>query len=159
MMKLAPGAVEPPVAGAPMSDLRATVTAAMKALIEGAYGCYDAAAETINARWGRGGSKGTISRKVGGLLDWTVADVVALEDASGRYPVTRILARRLYPTARDNACIVEHASAISREAGQAVCAMLEASLSADAGDIAAAIAELNDVDAFVRAAIARLEDM
>ena len=43
-----------------MTDQRATANALMCALIKGVYGNLDAAAETINARWGRGSSsKGT----------------------------------------------------------------------------------------------------
>lgn len=45
-----------------MIDLRKVVRANMKALID-SFGCYDAVAETLNARWGGGSSKGTISKK------------------------------------------------------------------------------------------------
>lgn len=140
-----------------MADLRLSVSAALSALIARVFGCYDAAAETINARWGRGASKGTISKKVAGLLDWTVADVIALEDASGRYPVTKMLARRLERANDPDSCIIQHASSIAREAGEAVGALLSAAQSADAGDRAQAIKELHDVESAVRMARARLE--
>lgn len=64
-----------------MADYRKIVTANMRALIDW-FGCYDAVAETINARWGGGASKGTVSKKASGQLDFTVADVIALEDAA-----------------------------------------------------------------------------
>lgn len=140
-----------------MADLRRSASAALSALIEGFFGCYDAAAETINARWGRGASKGTISKKAAGQLDWTIADVIALEDASGRYPVTRMLARRLERAKDPEGCIIEHASSIAREAGEAVSALLSAAQSADAGDKAQALKELHDVESAVRLARARLE--
>ena len=48
-----------------MTDQRATANALMCALIKGVYGNLDAAAETINARWGRGASsKGTLSKRM-----------------------------------------------------------------------------------------------
>lgn len=140
-----------------MTDMRRAVGASLSALIDGFFGCYDAAAETINARWGRGASKGTISKKISGLLDWTVADVIALEDASGRYPVTRMMARRLDQSDSDSGCIILHAGSIAKEAGEAVGALLAASQSADAGDHAQAIKELDDVETAIRLARSRLE--
>lgn len=140
-----------------MADPRLPISASLSALIEGFFGCFDAAAETINARWGRGASKGTISKKISGQLDWTVADVVALEDASGRYPVTRMLARRLDNAGSREGCILQYAGSIAKEAGEAVAALLSASQSADAGDRAQAIKELHDVETAVRLARERLE--
>lgn len=141
-----------------MADRR-TLTALMAALIDGTFGCLDAAAETINARWGHGASKGTLSKKLHEHLDWTVADVIALEDAAGRYPVTRMLARRLERAgaARAAASLLDHAGGISKEAGEAVAALLTAEQSADAGDRAQAIKELQDVVSVVSAALAKLE--
>jgi hypothetical protein len=75
--------------------VRRTVNAAMQALIDGTFGCLDAAAETINARLGGTVSKGTLSKRLSGQLGWPVEEVMALEDAAGRHPVTRMLARRL----------------------------------------------------------------
>ena len=140
-----------------MSELR-TLTALMQGLISGTFGCLDAAAETLNARWGRGASKGTLSRKLSGSLDWTLADVIALEDAAGRYPVTRMLARRL-EGARTGVerSALDHAGSISKEAGEAVAAILSATQSADAGDLAQAIKEIEDVERAVREARARLD--
>jgi len=141
-----------------MADPRHTVSALLASLISGTFGCYDAAAETINARWGRGASKGTISKKAAGLLDWTVSDVIALEDSAGRYPVTRMLAKRLDdPSAAALGSPLDHAANISREAGEAVCALLTATQEAGAGNIAQAIKELHDVENAASAARERLE--
>jgi hypothetical protein len=133
--------------------LRTQTAALMQALISGSYGCLDAAAETINARWGQGGSKGTLSRKLTGSLDFTVADVIALEDAAGRYPVTRYLARRLAPEeSRPIRPIVAQAGRISVETGQAVAAILAASASAEANDAEAADREIQEaIDALAEA--------
>ena len=75
-----------------MSDLKSVTHYAMRALVH-KIGCFDAVAAVINARWGGGASKGTISKKMNGQLDWTVADVIAVQDAAGDHSVTRILAR------------------------------------------------------------------
>jgi hypothetical protein len=140
-----------------MPDPRTTITAHMKSLITGFFGCYDAAAETCNARWGGGASKGTISRKIAGSYEWTIADVIALEDAAGRYPITRMLARRVDGTHRPSGNGYEDAGSISKEAGEAVQALLSATQSACAGERAQAIKELTDVKDAADAAIARLE--
>lgn len=140
-----------------MSDPRLPISASLSALIQGYFGCFDAAAETINARWGRGASKGTISKKISGQLDWTVADVVALEDASGRYPVTRMLARRLDAAPSPDGCLLKHAGSIAKEMGEAVAAILAAEQSASADDKAQAIKELHEAETAVRLARERLE--
>lgn len=141
-----------------MSDLRRVTHAAMRSLI-GWFGCLDAAAETINARWEAGASKGTLSKKAGGSLDWTVADVIALEDAAGQYPVTRLMARRLAGAggARPSGCLVAASASIARETGEAVAALLAASASAGAEDQAAAVKELLEARAAIDAALARLD--
>lgn len=125
-----------------MTQTRRLINAAMQALIDGAYGCLDAAAETINARLGTSASKGTLSKRLAGQLGWTVEDVIALEDAAGRYPITRMMARRLDARGNTAAASLYAASGLaSKEAGEAVSAALQAAQSADAGDLAAAIQE------------------
>jgi hypothetical protein len=129
----------------------------MKALIDW-FGCYDAVAETINTRWGGGASKGTISKKTTGVLDWTVADVVALEDASGRYPVTRLLARRLENrTEITNNCLLLQTGIIAKESGEAIAAILSAEQSSGADERAQAITEIDEAIAALRVARSRLE--
>ena len=132
-------------------DYRRTINAAMQALIDGTFACLDSAAETINARTGGSTSKGTLSKRMHGALCWTVEEVIALEDAAGRYPVTRMMARRL--DARGvtaAACVYAASGAASKEAGEAVNAALAAGQSADAGDIAEAIQEAAEGEAAFR---------
>ena len=140
-----------------MAD-RHTVNAMMSSLIDGTLGCLDAAAATINERWGRDTSKGTLSKKLAGHLDWTIADIVALEDAVGRYPVTRMLARRLrrFVGATD-ANMIHQAGQISREAGEAVAAILAAEQSANAEHAAKAITEIDEAIVALQLARDRLE--
>lgn len=140
-----------------MPESRLILSAMLKALISGTFGCLDAAALTLDARWGREASKGTLSRKMAGSLDITVCDIIALEDAAGRYPVTHWLARRLaVPTgeARDMRVL---AAGIARESGEAVASILSAELSDRAGDRAQAIVEIDEAIATLVAARARLE--
>ena len=142
-----------------MGDLRRVVNAGVQALIDGTYGCLDAAAETINARHGGAVSKGTLSKRLHGLHGWPVEDVMALEDAAGRYPVTRMLARRL-DARRDSAAASLYAASgvASKEAGEAVSAALAAAQSADAGELAAAIQEAAEGEAALRRLREALEE-
>lgn len=140
-----------------MPDFRKIVRANMKSLVDW-FGCYDAVAETFNARWGGGSSKGTISKKVTGQLDWTVADVIALEDASGRYPVTRMMARRLeHRPVSEGGSLLMDGSSIARESGEAIAAILAAEQSTCANQMADAIAELDEAIFAMRQARDRLE--
>ncbi|MBB5515787.1 hypothetical protein FHS89_001807 [Rubricella aquisinus] len=140
-----------------MPDFRKIVRANMKSLV-GWFGCYDAVAETINARWGDGASKGTVSKKVTGILDWTVADVIALEDASNRYPVTRLLARRLEdrPAVQGGSLLMD-GSSIAKESGEAIAAILAAEQSSGAHERAQAITEIDEAMHALRQARTRLE--
>ncbi|QBR35733.1 hypothetical protein ETW23_05845 [Leisingera sp. NJS201] len=140
-----------------MPDFRKIVRANMKSLVDW-FGCYDAVAETFNARWGGGASKGTVSKKVTGNLDWTVADVIALEDAAGRYPVTRMMARRLdrRPDVTGGS-LLQDGSSIAKESGEAIAAILAAEQSSCADDRAAAIKEALEARSAIDRALARLE--
>lgn len=134
-----------------MTDLRKLVNAQMAALIDGTFGCLDAAAETINARTGGSVSKGTLSKRLSGHLGWPVEDVAALEDAAARYPVSRMMARRMNaegPTA--SACLYAASGIASKEVGEAVAAALRAATSADDGDRAEAIREAQEAEDAMR---------
>jgi hypothetical protein len=140
-----------------MPDLRKIVHANMKAVIDW-YGCFDAAAETINARWGGGASKGTLSRKLSGSLDFTVPDVIALEDAAQRFPVTKLLARRL--ESRSNAgvgCLIAQSGAIAKECGEAISVILSAEQSSCADETADAIKEIDEAIGVLKEARGILE--
>ncbi len=139
-----------------MPDLRQVVRSTMSALVDG-FGCYDAVAETFNARWGGGASKGTVSKKVSGHLDWTVADVIALEDAMGRFPVTRMLARRLEKrTAVAPGSLILDGSSIAKESGEAIAAILSAEASESADERAQAVTEIREAIEALRQAETRL---
>jgi len=141
-----------------MPDLRKISRANMKSIVDW-FGCFDAVAETINGRWGGGASKGTISKKVSGNLDWTLADVIALEDASGRFPVTRLLARRLEGrTVLVDNCLMQQSGVIARESGEAISAILAAEQSSGADEKAQAIKEIDEAMLALRQARARLEE-
>ena len=123
---------------------RAIINSHMQALIDGFYGCLDAACEQINARNGSSVCKGTLSRRLSGDFGWPVEDVWALEDGAGRYPVSRRRASQLQR--EDSACLSIYAAsgAASKEAGEAVNAALAAAQSTDAGDTATAIREAEE---------------
>ena len=147
----------PKETGFHMADYRKIVTANMRALIDW-FGCYDAVAETINARWGGGASKGTVSKKASGQLDFTVADVIALEDAAQRYPITHLLARRLDKRNRpDTTCLITQTGIIAKESGEAISAILAAEQSSCADETAQAIAEIDEAVEALKTARARLE--
>ncbi len=141
-----------------MPDFRKISRANMKSIVDW-FGCFDAVAETINARWGGGASKGTISKKVSGKLDWTLADVIALEDASGRFPVTRLMARRLEDrVVMAENCLVQQSGVIAKEGGEAISAILAAEQSSCADEKAQAIKEIDEAMFALRQARSRLEE-
>lgn len=134
-----------------MADLRRIVNAQMSALIDGTFGCLDAAAETINARTGGSVSKGTLSKRLSGQLDWPLVDVWALEDAAGRRPTSRL--RSLQMDGREataSACLYAASGVASKEVGEAVSSALRAAQSADAGDKADAIREALEAETAMR---------
>ncbi|MGB0901174.1 hypothetical protein [Halocynthiibacter sp.] len=140
-----------------MPDLRKISRANMKSIVDW-FGCFDAVAETINARWGGGASKGTISKKASGVLDWTVADVIALEDASGRFPVTRLMQRRLEGRlVMAEGCLVAQSGIIAKESGEAISAILSAEQSSCANEKAQAITEIDEAMLALQQARNRLE--
>jgi hypothetical protein len=93
-----------------------------------------------------------------GQLDWPASDVIALEDAAGRFPVTRMMARRLAPDqVQASPCLTQHAANVAREAGEAVAAILAAQQSAACGEAADAITEIDEALAALRQARKKLE--
>lgn len=127
-----------------MPEYKRLIAANMRAMLDW-FGCLDAAASTINARWGGGASKGTLSKKANGLLDWSVVEVMALEDARGEYPITRMMARRQKaapPIAEGG--LVESSASLAKESGEALAAILAAQQSECAQDYAQAIKETDE---------------
>mgnify|MGYP005849041379 CR=1 FL=1 len=132
---------------------RARVNAAMRPLIDRHFGCWDSVVETLRESLGRAVSAGTITKRLQGELGWPVEEVAALEDAAGAQPVTRLLARRLSPSAGGGISAVQAAGEVSREAGEAVAALLDVLGSERADDHARAAQELAEA----RAALDRAE--
>lgn len=142
-----------------MTNARNQVTAHLRTLIDTRLGSYDAAAEHIFERTGEHVSIGSISKRQSGLQGWPVEQVMALEEASGAYPVTRMMARRVgapvqYPGTAD---LTAAAGVIAKEAGEAVHAVLAASASASNGENEKAVAEIDEAIAALRAARNQIE--
>jgi hypothetical protein len=141
-----------------MPDLRKISRANMMSIVDW-FGCFDAVAETINARWGGVASKGTISKKTSGTLDWTLVDVIALEDARGDYPVTRMMVRRLKGRSElVDCCLVQQSGVIAKESGEAISAILAAEQSSCADEKAQAIREIDEAMLALGQARGRLEN-
>lgn len=105
-----------------MSD-RAMIRAFMAGLVERAGG-VDAAAALIGARNGAEVSKGSISKRLTGHLDWPLVEIMALEDAVGDPCVRRWLARSLREIAEGQSLMQAAAEAV-REHGEAVSAVMD----------------------------------
>ena len=105
-----------------MSD-GAMIRSFMAGLVDRAGG-VDAAAALIGARTGADMSKGTISKRNAGHLDWPLVDIMALEDAVGDQCVRRWLKRTL-PEEQDNQDLIQHAAEVFREAGEAAGAAMD----------------------------------
>lgn len=143
-----------------MVDVRKVVNAQMAALIDGTFGCLEAAAETINARNGGHVSKGTLSKRLSGQFGWPVEDVAALEDASGKFLTTKMLARRMKASGQGaSPCLYAASGIASKEVGEAISAALRAAQSADDADTATAIQETTEAVAALQALLTKLEAM
>ncbi len=144
--------------GRSMADLSHAVAATMRALI-GRIGCLDAAAEVIRAR-GYSASKGTLSKKLSGDLQWSISDVIAIEDAVGDWPVRRLLARSLDRSAViPTVCLTKAAASIAKETGEAVAAVLDAEGAFSDRDRAQALVELQEAIDALSAAKATIHAM
>lgn len=147
----------------PMTDPRRLIRSTMSALIDGTYGCLDAAAEAINTRLHLSVSKGTLSKRMSGQHGWPVDEIIALEDAAGSYPVTRLMVRRLQGRKdASEGCLYRQSGLASREAGEAIAAALNAARVAggpavDPDDRAEAIREVTEAERAFAALRAQLE--
>ncbi|MBV7408186.1 hypothetical protein [Maritimibacter sp. DP1N21-5] len=106
-------------------DPRAIVRLQMSALIE-KLGGFDAACAVLEARWGHSVSKGTLSKKKAGDLDYTVSDLIALQSAAGEFPVTEFLIRdmRAQGGVAKSEDLLALSGVISKETGEAIAAVL-----------------------------------
>lgn len=105
-----------------MSD-RAMIRAFMAGLVDRAGG-VDASAALIGARLGAEVSKGSISKRLAGHLDWPLVEIMALEDAVGDPCVRRWLARGL-PEISEGQALMQAAAEVVREHGEAVSAVMD----------------------------------
>lgn len=110
----------------PMCD--ALFASMFRRLVKKAGG-VDAAASAISALVGHEVSKGTISKVQNGLAEVPMLYVHALEDATGDYRFTKMrlkeIEERIGSTSGKSLAL--HAGAVSKEAGEAVNALITAS--------------------------------
>ncbi len=120
---------------------RERIDAHMRAMVA-AHGCLEAAAEALGARWGVSVQKGTLSKRLSGELAWGVLDVIGIEDALGRYPITRMMARRRQEMVIGD--IVVAAQDVARETGEAVAALTGVALGASNAQRCRVMVELDE---------------
>jgi hypothetical protein len=134
------------------------VVSIMRALVI-RFGSLDSVAEAINvAVPGASCCKGTISLRLRGEREWPLTHVLALEDAFGDYPISRLIAGRLADRQRGEGMPLAQAAGVAaRENGEAVAAILRADQSDRAGDLAEAIRETREAREALEDAEAALE--
>ena len=129
-----------------MPDLSALMRAHGEGLIDGTYGCLDAAASQVNARLRTDVAKGSLSRWLHGDVGLPVGVVIALEDGARRYPFTDLMVRRRNPdqvTAGPES-LMDVVGEMSKEFGEAVQQIIAAERSNKADDRAKAIKEIDE---------------
>lgn len=140
-----------------MPDFARTLSINMRTLVA-CIGCQDAAAAAINIRWDANTSKSIISRKLSGSLSWGLLEVMALEDAVGKHPVTDMMHGRL-DVESTSACssLVEQSGIIAKESGEAIAAILAAQQSSNGDDATQAVVEIDEAVQALLLARARLQ--
>lgn len=136
-----------------MSD-RAMIRAFMAGLVDRVGGVEPAAA-LIGARLGTEVSKGSISKRLAGHLDWPLVEIMALEDAAGHRCVRRWLAASL-PEVAEGQSIMQGVADAAREHGEAVAAVMKYATSGT--DRAQARKELAEAVHAIRHLAALLDD-
>ena len=129
-----------------MNNQRTIVDAHMRNLV-GCFRCHEEIVEYLKKALGQRYLKGTLSQKLSGYWNWNIAEIIALENAANRYPVSEYLAQRL-PASTDKSeiaeCLIDQSGTISVEVGEAVQAILKAQKSESSDDGAKAIAEIQE---------------
>lgn len=123
-----------------MSDRRAVIRAFMANLIRKAGG-VDAAAEIIAADLGTPVSKGSISKRQSGQLDWSLVEIMALQDALLEYPVGDWFAQTK-PEAAEGQTLMHSVGRMAAESGEAMAAAME--FASGRGSKAQALKEAHD---------------
>ena len=136
-----------------MSDRQAMIRAFMANLIRKAGG-VDAAAQMIGADLRTAVSKGSISKRQAGQLDWPLVEVMALEDALVDFPVRDWLAQSS-PKAVEGQSLIIIAGRMAVESGEAMAATME--FASGRGSRALARKEVQDARAATDALAALLE--
>lgn len=131
-----------------IADPRKLISAMMLGMIH-RFGGHEAASALLAARWGHATSKGTLTKKAAGDLDWTLADVIALEDALGDFPISRMLAER--GRAGISGDLTRVLAVMAKEAGEAVASVLTQ------GDRAGMLKEAREAQAAAQALVEVLE--
>lgn len=116
------------------------IRAFMARLVDHAGG-VDAAAALIGARIGHSVSKGTISRRMSGELDWPLVEIRALEKVLGDFCVSRWIAGDV-PEVAQAQSVMAAVSVSVREHGEALSAALEVAMGR--GNAAVALREMDE---------------
>ena len=141
-----------------MADTKKIINAHMRTIVD-CFGCHDAVASTLYAALDVNYTKSMISRKLSGRdWHWGCAEIIVLENAIDKYPVTKFLAQRLSNSSDKEIadCLVDQSGAISKEVGEAVHSILKAQQSNSSDDSAKAIAEIREAIDALQAAENRL---
>ena len=126
--------------GFPMSDRQAIIRAFMVNLIRKAGG-VDAAAMLIGADLGAPVSKGSISKRQAGYLDWPLVEIMALEDALLDYSCREWFAQTT-PKAAADQNLMHSVGRMAAESGEAMAAAME--FASGHGSRALALKEAHD---------------
>jgi hypothetical protein len=128
------------------------IRAHMARLVREAGG-VEAAAALISAETGNELSKGTVSKCNAGLLEWKLVDILALERAVGLRPVSRWVADGV-PEIGDSASLMNAVAAAAKEHGEAIAAVIAASMGT--GSLAIAKRELQEATVALQSLTATL---
>lgn len=135
-------------------DDSAMIRAFMAQLIDRLHG-VDAAAAVISARRGVEVSKGTISKRQAGQLEWPAVDIWAMQDALGVFCVDDYRQqRRRDLTGGDD--LLAALAPVARESGEAVSAVMD--FVAGRGSHAAARKEVSEALAVLQRTAAMLQN-
>lgn len=122
---------------------RDMIRAFMARLVDEAGG-VDAAAALIGARVGHGVSKGTISKRNSGELDWPLVEIRALEKVLGHFCVSRWIAGDM-PEVAQAQSLMSAVAVSAREHGEAIAAVLAVGMGS--GNAAVAAREVDEAAA------------
>jgi hypothetical protein len=123
-----------------MSDRQAIIRAFMANLIRKAGG-VDAAAMLIAADLGSPVSKGSISKRQAGHLDWPLVEIMALEDALLDFSVREWFAQTT-PKAHEDQTLMHSVGRMAVESGEAMAAAMD--FASGRGSKALALKEAHD---------------